>query len=256
MEKEFIKNRKGLRMAVVVEEAKNQKGLAFVMHGLGGNKEQPHIRIFAQAFKDAGYTTVPFDTTNTFGESEGSYEFATITNYCEDFEDLVEWARSQKWYQEPFCLASHSLSGICIASYSEKSPDKIKGLAPISTVVSGQLSLEQKKRQGIIESWKETGWRVEESSTRPGLIMKLPWSHMEDRLKYDLIPQSQKLTMPVLMIVGEEDINTPPKHQKLLYDKLPGKKEFHIIKGAPHTFVEEKHLKELKDIFDEWIKKI
>jgi fermentation-respiration switch protein FrsA (DUF1100 family) len=76
---------------------------------------------------------------------------------------------------------------------------------------------------------------------------------MGDRLKYDLLPEAGKLTMPVLLIAGEKDNSTPPEHQKILYDKLPGKKEFHIIKGAEHTFREKEHLEEIKQIFLKWI---
>lgn len=253
MEKVFIKNRKGQKMAVVVEGESNAKGLAFVMHGLSGNKEEPHIQTFAQAFREATYTVVLFDTTNTFGESEGKYEDATITNYYEDVEDVIKWSQGQSWYQEPFDLAGHSLGGICIALYAQKYPEKVKALAPISTVISGQLSLSTDRHRGIIEEWKRTGWRVEESTTRPGLIKRTPWSHMEDRLKYDLLPQAHKLTMPVLMIVGENDTGCPLEHQRLLFDKLPGQKELHVIKGAPHTFQEPEHLEEIKRIFKKWI---
>ena len=119
--KEFIKNRKGQKIAVLVEQQKNQKGLAFVMHGLGGFKEQPHIQVFAEAFLDNGYTVVRFDTTNTFGESDGNYEEATTTNYYEDLEDVIEWAKSQSWYEESFCLSGHSLGGICLL-YTSPSP--------------------------------------------------------------------------------------------------------------------------------------
>ena len=41
------------------------------MHGLGGFKEQPHIRAFAEAFTVKNFTVVTFDAANTFGESEG-----------------------------------------------------------------------------------------------------------------------------------------------------------------------------------------
>jgi len=61
--------------------------------------------------------------------------------------------------------------------------------------------------------------------------------------------------MPVLMIVGDQDDSTLPEHQKIFYERLPGKKEFHIIKGATHTFKDPEHLKELEEIFDQWIKK-
>lgn len=36
MEKLFIENRKGEKISILVEKNDNQKGLAFVMHGLGG----------------------------------------------------------------------------------------------------------------------------------------------------------------------------------------------------------------------------
>jgi len=256
MIKETIKNRQGQNVAVLVNVNSDKKGLAFMMHGLGGYKEQPHLQTFAQAFEDNGYTTVLFDTTNTFGESDGNYEDATTTNYYEDLEDVIKWASGQTWYQEPFCLVGHSLGGISTALYAEKHPDKVKALAPISTVVSGKLSLETNKTKGIIEEWKKTGWQITESKTKPGLMKKLKWSHMEDRLKYDLLSEVRQLTMPILMIVGDQDDSTPPEHQQILFEKLPGKKEIHIIKGAPHTFKDEKHLMEIKEILNKWISRL
>ena len=74
------------------------------------------------------------------------------------------------------------------------------------------------------------------------------------RRDYDLLPEAYKLTMPVLLITGDMDRGTPPDHQKMLFNELPSKKEFHIIKNAPHTFREPEHLAEIKTIFDKWIK--
>lgn len=250
--KTFIKNRKKQKIAVLIEVSENQKGLAFIMHGLGGSKDQAHIETFASAFKEKEYTVIRFDTTNTYGESDGNYADATTTNYYEDLEDVIKWSENQSWYEEPFILIGHSLGGICIALYAEKNPDKVKALAPISTVVSGKLSFEMDSKEEI-DKWRETGWQAKESRTTKGLIKELKWSHMEDRLKYDLLPGVEKLTMPVLMIAGEKDDRTPPKHQRILFDKLPARKELHIIKDAPHTFKKEKHLKEIKEILLKWI---
>lgn len=255
MKRETIKNRKNQTIVVLVEQAKNQKGLAFVMHGLGGFKEQLHIQAIADAFKENGFTVILFDTTNTLGESDGKYEDATTTNYYEDLKDVIQWATLQEWYQEPFCLAGHSLGGICAALFAEKYPEKVKAVAPISTVVSGKLSIEAHERYEPEEfkKWQRTGWLEEESRSKPGIIKRLKWSHIADRLKYDLLPKVDKLTMPVLLIVGENDTSTPPEHQQILYKALPGKKELHVIRGAPHTFRNSKHLDEIKQIFDKWI---
>ncbi len=252
--KTFIKNRDGNEIAVVVEGPEKAGKLAFVMHGLGGNKEQTHIRAMIEAFLESGFTVVSFDTVHTFGESKGgSYEDATVTNYYADLEDVISWASSQKWYSEPFVLCGHSLGGISTALFTENHFEKVMGLAPISTVVSGKLSaeinvdeLEKWKKEGILVTMSYDGKREK----------RLKWSHMVDRLKYDLLPKAGELTMPVLMIVGEHDESTPLKHQQILYDVLSGKKELHIIKGAPHTFYETDEREEVKELVKTWASKL
>jgi pimeloyl-ACP methyl ester carboxylesterase len=253
VQKVKIKNRKGQNVVVLLEEDQNPKGLAFIIHGLSGFKEQPHIQTFAKAYKDEGYSIVRFDTTNTFGESDGKYEDATVTSYYEDLEDVIAWSRSQPWFIKPYFLAGHSLGSLAITLYAEKHPEEVKGLAPISTVVSGKLSLGTNKYQTSLSDWKKTGWRIEKHDSVPGLVKKLPWSHMVDRLKYDVLPEANKLTMPVLLIVGDKDDSTPYENQKLLFDLLPGKKEIHIIKDAPHTFHGAKQLDEVEILIKQWL---
>ena len=251
MEK-IILNRKGQNVAVLIEENKNSKGLAFVMHGSSGYKEQPHIKTIAQSFKDNGYTTISFDTTNSFGKSDGKFEDATTTNYYEDLEDVINWSKKQKWYKEPFILAGHSLGALATSLYAEKYPEQIRALAPISNVISWKLSKLTKSEEDL-RKWKEKG--IKEWISHSGKLKRLKWNFMEDRMKYDLLENINALQMPVLLIVGEKDTTTPAKHQKIFYDNLPGEKEIHIINGAEHTF-REPYLQELKRYFDNWINKL
>lgn len=253
MKKEIIKNRKGQKVVVIVEETPSQEGLAFVMHGLGGFKEQPHIQTMAEAFKERGYTVIRFDTTNTIGESDGKLEVATVTNYYEDLEDVIRWVQTQKWYQEPFFLAGHSVGAFCISWYAINYPEKVKAIAPISSFISGELFIKTLKVKESIEEWEKRGYREWESSSQPGLIKRLNWSFAPDSLKYDLLAKADKIKVPVLIIIGDQDTDVRLEHLKILYDKLAGKKEFHAIKGAPHTFREVTHLKEIKEIFSNWI---
>src|SRR3989338_2743646 len=240
MKKVFIKNRKGQKLAIILQEAENSKGLVFVMHGLGGFKEQPHIQVIADAFSKHPYDVVRF-------------EDATITSYYADLEDVIKWATTQPWYRAPFILVGHSLGGICVGLYAENHPEQVRALAPIATTVSGKLSFESKEDAGELSKWRDTGWREEISVSRPGVIKRLPWSHMEDRLKYDLLPFASRLAMPVLMVVGERDTDTSPNHQKILFNMLPGPKEIHVIKGSEHSFRGPGHLQELGRFFSLWI---
>lgn len=249
----FIKNRKNQKIAVIIEKPKNPIGLAFVMHGLGGFKEQAHIRTFAKACKANKYTTIRFDTTNTLGESDGNYENATVTNYYQDLEDVIRWSKKKKFYQEPFILFGHSLGGISTALYAQKYPHRVKALAPISTVVSGKMSFETKSKSEM-KKWKETGWYIKENTSKPGTIKKLKYSHILNRIKYNLLDKINRLTMPILLIVGTKDTSTPPKHQKIFFNKLKTNKELHIIQGAPHTFRNKKHLDKIYKITNEWLK--
>ena len=155
--KTFITNRDNNKICVVIEGKSNSSSkLAFVMHGLSGNKEEPHLRGMVGVLLNDNYTVVTWDAVHTFGESKGGpYEDATITNYYADLEDVVSWASTQKWYTEPFVLVGHSLGGISTALYAEKYPDKVKALAPISTVVNGELRMESKA--DIVDEWKKTG---------------------------------------------------------------------------------------------------
>lgn len=173
MKKENFKNRKNKKIVVLVEECPDKKGLVFIMHGLGGRKEQPHIITMAQSFYDNGYTTVRFDITNSIGESDGKLEFATVTNYYEDLEDVLQWVKTQEWYQEPFSLAGHSLGSFCVFFYAENHPERVKALVSISGLVSGELFVKAfKEKEGLekLEQWEKRGYREWESSSMPGLI--------------------------------------------------------------------------------------
>ena len=114
MSKIFIRNRSSRNISVFLEKAEEQRGLVFIMHGLGGFKEQPHIRTYAQVFKQNNFSVITFDTINSVGESGGEMAEATLTNYYEDLEDVIAWAKTQDFFQEPFVLAGHSLGSFCI----------------------------------------------------------------------------------------------------------------------------------------------
>lgn len=248
----FIKNRDDKNLAVVVEPGKG--GLVFIMHGLGSFKEEPQVRNQALAFHDLGFTVVTFDVANDIGESEGSHDQCTVTRNVDDLEDVIKWANDQEWYEEPFYLSGHSLGGMCILVYAEQHPEKIKGLAPLATPISGKLTYEADQKE--MEEWKRAGQRIEISNKKPGVVKRLPWSYMEDNMKYDTTKDAYKLVMPVLMMVGDKDAAHRIEHQRVLYDLLPGDKEFHILKGVPHSVRDEKHLREVKEILTKWVKKV
>ncbi len=146
MEKIFIKNRKGLKIAILVEEAENQKGLVFLMHGFLSFKEHPLLTETARIFKENNFTTVSFDATNSLGESEGKMEDGTTTGYIEDLEDIIDWSKTQKWNDNDFFLVGHSMGGYCIANYAIRNTN-VKGLILFSPKVKGDNPKEFRNRR-------------------------------------------------------------------------------------------------------------
>ena len=256
VQKFSIKNRYGLEIVGDVIIAEKSIGLAFVLHGLGGYRTQPGMQMIAQTFFENSYSVVNFDATNSTGDSGGGYEHATMQAHYEDLVDVIDWSKKQDWYMEPFVLAGHSLGGYAVARYAEDHPEVVQAVFPFALVVNGELSWKANEHSGELQKWKESGWRVSESKSRPGVIKRLPWSHMEERLKHDLLPHADQLTMPTLFLMGENDSSCPPDHEKILYDLVPGPKEFHVVAGAPHTFRTPEHLEQLKSILSNWIKKL
>lgn len=252
-----ITNRHGLKIVVEVLEPKAKPvGLAFVMHGLGGFRKQDQIQAIAESCLKKNYVTVIFDTTNTLGDSEGSYELATITNYYEDLEDVIIWTKLQSFYISPFILIGHSVGGYCITKYTQLHKNDVKGISPISAVVSGNLLNSSPKFLQIKDEWKKKGVLVSQSNSKPGVEKRLRWyPHVADRDNHDLLRDIHYITCPVIQIVGSKESRTGVEHQKLLFRALPDniQKELHVIDGAKHTFREQNHLDTIQSILENWI---
>jgi len=257
METIKLKNRKGLNIVGDLEKPAGEiRGTCIVQHGWGGHRKKPTIQTVKNAFLNAGFQTFIFDTTNSFGESDGDFEKSTLGQFAEDFEDVTKWAQEQEWFIGPLAVTGHSKGGYSAARYAEKYPDEVGYVVPIAPVVSGTLSFEthKKHKPEELKKWEEEG--VLERVGKEGDIKRQHWYQMEERLNHDLLPDANKLTMPTLLIVGSEDTSCPPEHIKMLFDAIPdGNKEMYIIEGAPHSYYEKTEQDECRITIEEWLNK-
>ncbi len=260
MQKIEIQNRKGQKIVGLLNLPEGvTRGTAVIQHGYGGLKSQAHILKMEQAFHDNGFVTFNFDTTNSFGESDGTYWEARLGLHAEDLEDVVKWVKQQEWFVKPLALTGHSMGGYAVARYAEHYPEEVDILVPVAPVVSGELSWEthQELEPEAFRIFQEKGYKESVSQTT-GIVKKSPWAEMEERLDHDLLPLAKNLTMPTLLVVGSQDESCRPQDIKLLYDALPisTKKNYVEIEGAPHTYRTEEHLQSLYDIINDWLKEV
>jgi len=259
MKKIRLRNRKGQTIVGVLEEPQGEiRGTCVIEHGYSGHKEADHIQKIKNAFLENGFITFNFDATNSFNESDGEFIDATLGLHHEDLEDVVKWVKKQEWFVKPLALTGHSMGGYAVARYAEDYPDEVDILVPVAPVVSGKLNFEAFERfhPGGLDTWKRDGIRIEKSARR-GVMKRMTWESMEERLDHDLLPDADKITIPTLLIVGSKDESCPPDHVEKLLKKISSKdKALKIIEGAPHTYRNEKDLEEVKHSISSWLKDI
>jgi len=255
-----FQNRKGQKIVGVIEKPDGEiKGTCVVQHGWGGNKERPTAQAIKNAFLESGFQTFNFDTTNSFGESDGNYEKSTLGLHWEDLEDVVKWVQKQDWYKGPLALTGHSMGGYAVARYAEEYPDEVSYLVPVAPVVSGKLTTEAHLHHDAEEfkKWEQNGVLITESSSIPGLIKKSPWKVMVEWQNHNLLLNASKIKMPTLLIVGSEDQNCPVEHIRKLFNAMPnGSKKMVVLAGAPHSYHRKSEQENCAEVIKSWLKKL
>jgi pimeloyl-ACP methyl ester carboxylesterase len=250
---EYITNQNGEKIFVQVEHANNPQSVAIIMHGLGGNSESSYIKLINNSCQEQHLTTVRFDCRNTYGKSDGSLEKATVTNHLEDLQTVIDWCKKQEWFIQPYLLFAHSLGGLSILEYAKDNQAELFGIAPLSSVLAGELSWQTKKYSPeVLKSWKELGYREWEGNYSH---KKLEYAHKLDRDKYDARTYAHTFTIPVLMIVGTDDDSTPVEHQQQFQRELHSDNELHVIPDMKHS-PSEQYSAELDRIIQAWIHKL
>lgn len=249
-----IQNQQGLNIAVSIDAIDHSRGLAFVAHGFGGNKEDDNILALAETFNNHGYSTIRFDATNSTGQSDGDLAYATPSTYTADLSDVITWAKTQEWYQEPFHICGYSLGALSATMYAKQHSEEIKGLVLISPLVAGQFHITDVPQRDI-EEWKQLLQQLYKlySQHADGIHVIRWFPIMLDLMRFDLTQSADKLTMPVLIIAGEEDLLAPPNHQQKLSEAINGNVELAVIEQGDHFFKQGGHLEALIEKVDNWL---
>ena len=251
MRKKQIKNRYGLELFLTIHAQHNKK-LVFIVHGLGGWKEEDSLEIIRDMYIAHGFCVVMFDTSNSFGESEGDISNASVSSSLHDLEDVVAWTREQNFYTEPFMLAGHSLGGITSIIFTEKNTEKINGLFALSTIVSGKMWKKHRTKRELL-GWRLKGSVRKTSGYDASKSGELKYNIVKDMMRYDGLKDAHNILCPVLLLVGSLDETTPPIDHQKLFGALPASKELHIIDGMRHTPQNEEYRLIVADFLDSWL---
>jgi uncharacterized protein len=233
LEKIFIENDKGLKLAAIVEkpEMDGKFPAVILLHGLSGHKDQRNYTSLAEELQKAGMASIRFDYSG-FAESEGSLEVDyKISNHIVDVEKVYRWFKGSENINADYIgVFGNSMGGAHALYLASKHPE-IKAVCAVSTPVSIERVQSLFTR---MEEWKETGY-WEKNIDGLG-VFRLPFSFLEDASCYRIEDHASKVKTPKLFIAGEKDKTVLPEDTKRLYEMALEPKQFIMFENMKHAY--------------------
>lgn len=233
-EKVFIQNKKGLKLATIIErpDKKGKFPCVLLLHGLKGYKEEMQYSSLARDFLEKGITSVRFDASG-FGESEGDFQKDyRLSNYIKDTCMIYEYIIHKGWVDKGRVgVMGHSLGGAVVLIIASKYPH-IKAVVSVSTPDIFATRDELGKK---IKGWMKKGF-IEIDSSKVGGKIKIPFSYVLDAVKYDVRKYALKVKCPKLFIIGLDDTTVVPDQTKTVFNSAQEPKDLIEFNGMRHDY--------------------
>jgi pimeloyl-ACP methyl ester carboxylesterase len=208
------------------------------IHGSGGCRESWRYQV--EYFKGA-------DAINLPGHPDGDL-LPTIAEYAEWLHGYIQ----EKAYQD-VVLVGHSLGGGISLQYALDYPGHVAGIVTVGS--GGRLRVRPKfiellEKAVVDPSPWERRSRSNYGAIDPDLaevmrrreIENTPAAFLNDMKacdRFDILDRIERISTPLLAIVGEADDMTPPKYSLFMADKLPNARAV-VIPGGGHMVFAEK----------------
>ena len=209
---------------------KPSEKLAILLPGYLDSKDYPHLIALAEDLKNDGYTAVRFDPTGTW-ESGGDISDYTITQYLKDIKNVLEYMLQQKDYRR-ILLGGHSRGGMVSILYAARDPriSNVVGIMSSSGPIEGKMR-EEWQKTGIRTSYRDLPDKKDQR-----IKFNVPFSHAEDRDKYNVVEDVKKVKVPIILVAGELDDLVLPDDVREIFSNANEPKKFVIVKGIDHDY--------------------
>ncbi|NHM26381.1 alpha/beta hydrolase [Desulfofundulus sp. TPOSR] len=227
-------------LKIYYQETTGREPLMIFVHGAGGSSRRWSAQL--EALKGL-YRAVALDLPG-HGQSGGK-PLASITEYAELVAGFVDALHSRK-----FVLAGHSMGGAIALEFTLCHAEKLQGLILVGTgarlrvnpqvlgtLAGGELPLHNINNlfgsavpQSLVQSFRR------EMEELPAALYLADYQACDS---FDRMSDIQKIKVPTLIIVGDEDKMTPVKYAQYLNNQIANSR-LKIIYGAGHMTMLEK----------------
>ena len=234
-----------LSMSVYTEELGNDTQRTIIMiHGAGGSTATWFMQ--HRGLSDSLYV-VALDL-NGHGRTQNRPDENLVESYLEDIDSVV----SQ--FEKPI-LAGHSMGGALAQLYALQHSDELSGLVLVATgaklrVADMVFDLLDTDFEGYLDAVKEfmfhknTSRDLIEASVVEVRKCPVPIIRRDYEMcnAFNVMDQLKEIRIPVLIIVGEQDMMTPVKYSQYLHGQLRNSKIL-VVENAGHSVMLEQSLK-------------
>ncbi len=244
-------------MSVHTEVYGEEDALPIIMvHGAGGSSATWFMQL--RGLSDS-LQPIAIDL-NGHGRTPDRGEEDVLRSYIDDIDSVVSN------YDRPI-LMGHSMGGALTQLYTLENSENLRGIVLVGTGARLKvLPMIFDLLENDFESYvrvageymfhKETSTKIIEASQAE--IRKCP-AHIISRdfqacTTFDIMNAVQNISLPTLIIVGDNDLLTPVKYSTFLKDKIEGS-HLEVIEKAGHSVMLEQ-FKTFNQIVSEWCLKL
>ena len=191
------------------------------------------IRRICNDLSHAAFTVLRFDFSGN-GQSQGQFEQSTWSKQIREMETAVALVKEQgaDWIG----LAGHSL-GAAIALLTAERLDSIAAVCRVAGRVSQARPMYflSPPQQQILAETGQVGF------TSRGRQLRLNRDFFDDAGQYDLTAATRSLTIPMLVVHGDQDTIIPVSEAYLAKKANPETVQLLTIDGGDHMFSRPDH---------------
>ena len=229
----------------VPPKQRDERYCVVLCHGMLSNKDGTKQIALCRALYDRGIASLRFDFRGR-GQSDGAFEDTTISRRLEDLETVLAHVDARRY--SSISLVGSSLGApVAILGAAGGAAPAVASLVTYAAVSRAERLLDFFPPQHVAE-WKKAGMLDLVGN-------KIKWDFIDDALTHNVLAAAGSLRCPTLLIHGSADALVPFESSRIIWEAIKAEKDFVLIEGADHTFIDSSHLEQVIELTVQWIEK-
>ncbi len=243
-----FKNSKGDTLSGILSapSADTHLPLIILCHGFTSHKNARKYRTLTELLNKQHIATLRFDFY-AHGDSEGDFEHITVSEAVDDILQAISWVKEKGYTNIGLLGASFGGIASLVAAAKTNSLSLLILISPVSNYPEKE---QLTKTQTELAAWQKNGFRIYTNGV--GKEFKLNYDFLIDAEKNDGYEAAKHITIPTLIVHGDNDESVPVAQSKKTAGLLQNGKLV-LVNGADHRYTEQNHFAELMRVVMEFI---